>query len=98
MKAVVVVGPNTSNINEAKQEWSLSAFPNPAENFINIKAEGVNGKVGVTVLNIIGAEVVLTATVDVTNYRINIADLNQGTYFIRIENGDRTKVVRFMKK
>lgn len=96
MKGMAIVTPN--GVEEASQEWKLTAFPNPADNFINLKGEGMNGKANVRVLDILGADVVPAADVDVTSYRINVATLAQGTYFIRVENGDRTKVIRFMKK
>ncbi|MFI5203400.1 MAG: T9SS type A sorting domain-containing protein, partial [Flavobacteriales bacterium] len=96
MKAQVNVAP--SGMIEPTPEWSLTAYPNPADNFINLKAEGMNGKMNVCVLDLLGAEVVPAVTVEASTHRINLVTLAQGTYFIRIENGDRTKVIRFMKK
>jgi len=96
MKGIINVGP--SSLSEIEPIWTLNAFPNPADNFINLKAEGVNGKMSIRVIDVLGADVLPSVTVEATSCRLNVIALSQGTYFIRIENGDRTKVIRFMKK
>lgn len=97
MKGQINVAP-LSTPEVATEDWSMSAYPNPAENFINLTTTGVNGKMNVRVVNLLGAEVLPMATVDASTYRINLNALSEGTYFIRVESGNQTKVIRFMKK
>jgi hypothetical protein len=58
-------------------------FPNPAANYVTLGNVTV-GEV-VTVYNMLGS-IVLTDKVATTNHTLNIADLNNGTYVIRVGN------------
>lgn len=62
---------------------SISIYPNPANNVVVIEnAENAN----VTIINMVG-QVVASQNVNSNRESVNISNLSEGTYVIRIENG-----------
>jgi len=76
---------NISELNEI----DFSIYPNPATNFVQING-AINSNI--QVLDISGKLVKLITNIDNTNsyFRINVSDLENGTYFIKI--GNTTKI------
>ncbi len=63
---------------------SIAVFPNPADNMIYVEnAENAQ----INVMNMVG-QVVASKVADSNRESINISDLSEGTYIIRIENGN----------
>ena len=72
------------------EKFSLKVYPNPSVNFIKIS--GLSEKANYIIYNLLGKEV---GKGNVKNEEdINIQDLSNGTYFIRIENA---KAIKFIK-
>ncbi|MGM0649664.1 MAG: T9SS type A sorting domain-containing protein, partial [Bacteroidota bacterium] len=62
----------------------INVFPNPANNVVNIEnAENAD----ISILNMLGQEVVSQAATS-SRETVNISDLSNGTYIIRIEDGN----------
>ena len=72
---------------------TFSIYPNPATTVLNVNAEGYNT---LEIVNLLG-QTVYTANAT-SNMQINVSNLNNGVYFVRMngENGPATQ--RFIKK
>lgn len=72
----VIAGEDTTQVAENKDDANL--FPNPATDFIDIKAHGLQR---VEVMDITGKKVISTA-VDHDDLRLDLTQLNAGIYFV----------------
>ena len=72
------------------EKFSLKVYPNPSVNFIKIS--GLSEKTNYIIYNLLGKEV--GKGIIKNEEDINIQDLSNGTYFIRIENA---KAIKFIK-
>ncbi|MBL0913424.1 MAG: T9SS type A sorting domain-containing protein [Bacteroidia bacterium] len=93
---VVFVRPNTS-LNES-DILSLSTYPNPAVNTLNIAGEGLSGKNVLTITDMQG-RVVRTHTINAAGSVISIPvqDLSNGMYNIRITGNGNVYQARIIK-
>ncbi|MFO8086423.1 MAG: T9SS type A sorting domain-containing protein [Bacteroidales bacterium] len=69
-----------------EQTMEMSIYPNPATDQVNITIEDYNNAT-VEVYNLLG-EVVKSAQVTDENTQLDVANLNNGTYIVRVMNGD----------
>ena len=74
---------------------SLSVYPNPATDQINVQAKGMNS---VTVLDVLGKSVKSIRLQGEDRVTISVEDLSQGVYFITIEASGGSKTTKFLKK
>lgn len=82
----------TIGINENTQS-NLRIFPNPCTNMLNVSAENYNK---VELINLLG-QVVYTNSIN--NFaEINVSNLNNGVYFVRLSGENGTTTQRFIKK
>ena len=70
-----------------QQAMEMSIYPNPAADQVTITVEDYNNAT-VEVYNLLG-EVVKAEQVSDRNTKINVADLNNGTYIVRVMNGEK---------
>lgn len=87
---------------QATSDETITFYPNPATDFINIIYKAVsykNLKVSVADVNgrIVKQWTVSSAGENSGSQLVNISDLNKGIYFIRIENNENTTVSKFIK-
>lgn len=73
---------------EEFQKLPASIYPNPANEIVMVKAEGIYS---FELINLAGA-VVRSANEQVGAIEVDICKLDAGTYFIRINNSDSTKI------
>lgn len=81
----------TSPLSVAEQVKEINVYPNPANNFVNFKVDGLeNGSVIIN--SITGQEVVNTAIGNGTT-KVNVSNLNNGVYIytVRNQNGEVVK-------
>ncbi len=83
---------NSTGINENKQN-TVSVYPNPADNFVNVKVEGGNSA-RVEIYNISGS--LVESIVSDGSDRINIGELPNGVYFVSVTSGDKKIVKRLV--
>ena len=88
---VTVTGGTGTGI--AENNNSISIYPNPATTVLNVEAEGYNT---VEIVNILG-QVVYGANAT-SNMQINVSDLNNGVYFVRLNGANGTATQKFIKK
>ncbi len=79
-----------SNINE---NTSVNIFPNPANNQLTI----INGEGQATIYNVIG-EAVKHLTIDVNQVSIQLADLLNGQYYLKVLKKDGTIITKQFSK
>ncbi len=82
----------TVGINENAAS-NVSVFPNPCNNVLNVTANGNNE---VQIVNLLG-QVITTQTMT-DNAQINVSDLSNGVYFVRINGANGTTTQKFIKK
>ena len=72
---------------------NFKAYPNPANNVLNVK---YNGEANISIFNVIGKEIQST---NVNQEKtINISNLTTGVYFLKISDGRATAIRKFIKK
>jgi hypothetical protein len=88
----------SSGINSAPAKDIVSIFPNPANDFLNIRSnQNISGNI--KVLNI-AAKVLISKMPDGNSplYKLDISDLASGVYFVQINTDDAQITRRFIKR
>jgi hypothetical protein len=85
-----VLDPATASIDELNFE-SISVYPNPTVNFVNIESIS-KGSYSIVDMN---GSVVLSG--EVSNKPVIVSNLNEGTYFININSDNNVYRSRFVK-
>ena len=88
---ITITNGNQSGI--AENGTSLSIFPNPATTVLNVEAEGFST---IELVNVLG-QVVYSANAT-NNMQINVSNLNNGVYFVRMNGANGTATQKFIKK
>ncbi|MBL4593511.1 MAG: S8 family serine peptidase, partial [Flavobacteriales bacterium] len=79
-------------------DMNVSIYPNPAQDLIYVNGVYDNLNIenkGIKIVDVLG-KTIITATIDKANFKINIAQLNKGVYFIQLNDG--SMVHKFIKK
>lgn len=84
-----------SNVEETSS-MSVSVYPNPASDFINVNVSGLD-RVMFEVVSMTGARV-MEGSLNGSNSQLNISNLNDGVYSIRLINGNNVSVSSFIKQ
>lgn len=86
---------NTGTMTLTKEKFEV--YPNPANNEVTINGlEDLNVS-SLEIVNMAGATVKTFNNVNTPSFNMNIADLENGMYFIKV-NHDITELVKFIKK
>lgn len=84
-------------INEdVKTSNTFSFYPNPANESISIRLE--NNVNSLMIIDVAGRTVIEKTNLAVGNHKINLTELNNGIYFIRVTNETGISVERFIKQ
>lgn len=75
----------------------VSLYPNPANNQITITTSGNNTITKMTIVDIMG-RVIIQEDVNATSKAVNVSSLTSGVYFARIEQGNATGSIKFIKQ
>ncbi|MCO4813761.1 MAG: T9SS type A sorting domain-containing protein [Flavobacteriales bacterium] len=76
---------------------TLNAYPNPTENVLFISGlEGLTNSI--SVMNSNGQVITSHSNIDSPIYEMNVENLESGIYFVRINQNNNSKVIRFVKK
>lgn len=87
MMGQFVVEPNTTGINENIQQSEFSIYPNPVSDLLNIKF-AMTTDANISVSNVFGQQIFsqpISSAQD--NIKVNTLKLNNGIYFITLQNG-----------
>jgi len=74
-----------ASIDEKWDELSVTVYPNPASELINIQT-GVRDKYSVNVFNLNGQSVVKEVFYAVSNFSVDVSALNHGIYFLEVRS------------
>lgn len=77
----------------AENSTSVSIYPNPATTVLNVEAEGFST---IEMVNVLG-QVVYSANAT-SNMQINVSNLDNGVYFVRLNGANGTATQKFIKK
>ncbi|MFH0865822.1 MAG: glycosyl hydrolase family 8 [Bacteroidota bacterium] len=83
-----------SGIENIPDNSVIDIFPNPAKNFIQIKA---SGKSEIEILNIEG-QIIKSISADESITTIDISELVSGMYFVKVKSEDGIAVKKFVKE
>ena len=72
---------------------AISIYPNPATTVLNVEAEGFST---IEMVNVLG-QVVYSANAT-SNMQINVSNLDNGVYFVRLNGANGTATQKFIKK
>ena len=76
---------------------TMSLYPNPASTSVTLGLEGFEGEVIVDVVDMNG-RVVYNANTTSTTVSIDVREMPQGAYFVRVTSGSRTAVSKLIVK
>lgn len=91
---ILTFRPGSENVNEYGQA-SLSLYPNPTHNVLNLNAD-LQGRTEVVVLDMNGRTVKHYVVNGLNEMRLNVSDLQSGVYFIRVSNETTNAVGKFV--
>ncbi len=77
--------------------YTMSLFPNPATNTVTVNIEGIEGMVTVEIVDISG-RTVASETTSRSQTTLNISQLAQGAYFVRVTGEKATGISRLIVK
>ncbi|MBD80429.1 MAG: hypothetical protein CL840_16050, partial [Crocinitomicaceae bacterium] len=76
----------------------ITLFPNPASTFINLKVTGANNEVTeLKIISLLGKEVfstIMNTSNLIEGTELNVSQLQSGTYFFQIKNGESLSTYR----
>ena len=77
----------------------LQVYPNPASEYLNVVFDHT-GETALQIFDMTGRAVYSTIhdAGGFTNLSLDIAELNPGLFFLKVNSGDRTGVIRFIKE
>ena len=85
-----------TGINDINTTKTVSVYPNPASNLLNL--ENTSSEQIVSIYDITG-KTVKEVSLGSSNSQINISELKQGLYIIKVmDNNDNMNIVKFIKK
>jgi len=81
-------------------ESSVSIFPNPVTDVLNISLENVSENISIQVINTLGAEVLVRNVVYKTDKDLQLAvgDLPKGMYLLKINTGSQVHTLPWLKQ
>ena len=88
----------TSPVKNIDNSLIISVFPNPASDFLNIDIKNISttDKVKISVFNTMGQLLKVIENVTPT-YSFDLKELSQGVYYMNVETGEKSSVVKFVK-
>jgi len=81
---------NSMSVTDTESEYSVSIYPNPSHLSFNIKLSGFKGKVQLQIINSIG-QTLISDELNIqnsSNKEIDVRNLDNGFYYILIQNCD----------
>ncbi|MGK0428463.1 MAG: hypothetical protein ACJARX_000110 [Psychroserpens sp.] len=91
----IVVSAATLSTDTFENENAFTYFPNPVKNELTLNAQ--KDIQNVAVYNMLGQEVIRTAP-NTVNSTVNMNELSQGAYFVKVTIGNQIKTLRIIKQ
>ncbi len=87
--------PGWLSLLENEKEISFSISPNPSADFISVKSESMIDKIEIVDLQ---GRKVLSTDYHSFNPTVNVVDLKEGSYFIKVVSGNNVEFQQFVKE
>ncbi|NOU18938.1 MAG: DUF333 domain-containing protein [Bacteroidales bacterium] len=89
--------PKSDNIDAEELPTSISVYPNPSNNTINVKLSN-GAMIGVVKIYNTNGSLVKTENIDKTEKSINVSELPSGVYILSVDDSKGPLTTRFVKK
>ncbi|MBL7934959.1 MAG: T9SS type A sorting domain-containing protein [Bacteroidia bacterium] len=86
-----------TGIEEVTNNNLVSIYPNPANHFITVDVPDTNDGTIVYIINALG-EIIATENATSSNITLNIDNLTNGIYFVKIESKNGSAIKKFIKQ
>ncbi len=87
----------TANTTASNMEETITSYPNPAQNFLNITFSQELQDVQLTVYDALGSELI-NNNVNGSMAKLNIEGLSSGIYILKVTTDSKSKLIRFVKQ
>lgn len=95
---VVIFDNDKTGVLESKSVTEVNIYPNPVKNILSIDCEKCNDNLIVEIFDIFGKKYKTIYFSSLTNMQINVSDLQNGTYIIRLSDSKDIFRQIFIKK
>lgn len=86
-----------ATMENVKQKFAVTLFPNPANNQLNVWLDGVDNRPVIKVYDLMGKLVMQQGSNNILT-QLNISKLPAGFYMVNVNDGKETKSARFIKQ
>ena len=94
MMGQFIINPSTASVSEiSNADNSILVYPNPANDLLTIQINSTLENFIVEITNTLGERVFVTTN----NNKINVSSLSKGIYFVKIYQGNKTQMTKFVK-
>jgi predicted extracellular nuclease len=83
---------------EKHNSLNANVYPNPMANELNIQLPFAAAKVSVSIIDVMGREMIAPVTTSGTNVNVNNVNLAAGTYFVKITADGKTQIIKVIKQ
>ncbi len=83
---------------KVEQVKKLTLYPNPATNYVILQLNKFAKQSQISIINVNGQIVKRIVQLNSNRLRINVKDLSQGTYFIRVNYDGKIGIAKFVKE
>lgn len=83
-------------VNEHPKNFNFSIYPNPSSSMLNIEVSTVTTPVLISIINTLGETIY--QTISDKNKTIDVSQINEGIYFIKIQNKEENLTKKFVKQ
>lgn len=96
---VITLKYSTLSANKKNMDETWVLYPNPATDLLQIQSETIMQGTKISVVDILGKSIQNTfVSGKCKNFELDVADLQPGIYFVRIETSDFTRTLKFKKE
>ncbi|MDD5572142.1 MAG: T9SS type A sorting domain-containing protein, partial [Bacteroidales bacterium] len=82
---------------EKNNFYTIKIYPNPVSEYLIISLGVENSEMNITISDINGKELKVLNKINSDEVLVNMKDICPGAYFVRLQNNNMSKVVKFMK-
>lgn len=86
--------------NEIKENHSIECkiYPNPASDLITISCKNIASNPNQVIIYNLAGQIIYNNTFTASQFKINVADFNEGIYFIKVSNNNLNKIQKLIVK